>query len=369
MTAINSIPFFFKSHADTNNGGLPQSLPFYLYFDNDLKMFRQKSTPELIAVLDKIYKQGSLVEGSVSSESGKVYIEKMISYIFDHFNFKNDSIVLEVGFGSGILLKELKQKGIQHLTGIEPGNHKRTDGLDGIKLIKDFFPSEHFKSKADLIYSFGILEHIEDPLSFLMGQINQLSENGKIIFSVPNCEPYLKEGDLSVFIHEHYSYFTHESIIRLVNKTGFKLEDISVIEGAFVVTICKNAKDCQIAYESVSEEDFNKNVLIHLEKINYFFDKYAQSEIAVYAPARAVNALFIAKKTNVRLVDDNSELHGRYLPSLLSPVESYDELVLNPPKCLLVFSRTFGERIKQKCKSDKRLQQTLIVTLNDLDNN
>ncbi|HRH58547.1 MAG TPA: class I SAM-dependent methyltransferase, partial [Chitinophagales bacterium] len=232
MTVINSIPFFFKSHTDTNNGGLPQSLPFYLYYDNDLKMFRQKSTPELITVLDEVYKQGSLVEGSVSSESGKVYIEKMINYIFDHFHFKKDTVVLEVGFGSGILLKELKQKGIQHLTGIEPGNHKRVDGLKDIQLIKDFFPSEHFKIKADLIYSFGILEHIEDPLSFLTEQINQLSENGKIIFSVPNCEPYLKEGDLSVFIHEHYSYFTRESIIKLVNKIGFEIEDISVIEGA-----------------------------------------------------------------------------------------------------------------------------------------
>ncbi len=277
MTAINSIPFFFKSHADTNNGGLPQSLPFHLYFDNDLKMFRQKSTPELIAVLDEVYKQGSLVEGSVSSESGKVYIDKIINYIFEHFDFKKDSTVLEVGFGSGILLKELKQKGIQHLTGIEPGSHKRVDGLEGVKLIKDFFPSEHFTSKADLIYSFGILEHIEDPESFLKEQINQLSENGKIIFSVPNCEPYLKEGDLSVFIHEHYSYFTHESMIKLVHKTGFKIEDISVIEGAFIVTICKNTEDRAISYETISEEDFNKKTFTHLDKINIFDKYYNQS--------------------------------------------------------------------------------------------
>jgi 2-polyprenyl-3-methyl-5-hydroxy-6-metoxy-1,4-benzoquinol methylase len=368
MNIIKDLPFFFKSNSEKNNGGFSQSLPFHLYYDNDLKMFRQKTNRELTLILDEIYKKGSLVEGSVSSESGKVYLEEFINYLFDHFDFNVNTRVLEVGFGSGIILKQLKERDIKNLTGIEPGNHKPVNSLEGIKLIKDFFPSQQFNEKVDLIFSFGILEHIEDPITFIRSQIAQISEKGKIIFAVPNCEPYIKEGDLSIFIHEHYSYFTTQSIINLVNKTGFFIEDISVIEGSFAVTICKNKISSLSEYEIIPENEIMEKIEAFTIRLNHFLSKYSQKEIAIYAPVRAMNALFIIGKTNVRLVDDNIELHGRYLPTLSSPIESYTQLTLNPPKCLLIFSRTFGERLKQKCKSDRRLDNTLILTLNDLDN-
>lgn len=369
MALVKTLPFFFKSHTDSNNGGFPPSFPFHLYFDDELKMFRQKPTPELTDVLNEVYKNGSLVEGSISSESGKVYVEKIINYLFEHFNFNQKSTVLEVGFGSGILLKELKIKGVKNLTGIEPGDHPKVDGLEGVKLIKDFFPSPFISGQYDLIYSLLVLEHIEDPVEYIRELIKRVNINGKIIFGVPNCEPYLKEGDLSIFIHEHYSYFTKESIVNLVSKTDFKIEDISVIEGSFIVTISKNGKDSKLNYDLMAESFFTEKINIFTEKINTLFYNYKQTEIAIYAPTRALNYLFITKKTDVRLIDDNSELHGRYLPALTSRVESYEALVLNPPKCLLIFSRTFGRRLKQKCQSDDRLKHTLIVTLDDLDNN
>lgn len=369
MNIIKSLPFFFKSHNDSENGGYPKSFPFNLYYDNELKMFRQKTSIELNTLLDEIYENGSLVEGSTSSESGKVYVNKILNYLFQHFKFIDNSKILEIGFGSGILLKELKNKGVKNLFGIEPGNHSRIDGLDGIELIKDFYPSNKLTSKMDLIFSFGIIEHIENPLSFLEEQIKQLSENGKIIFGVPNCEPYLKVGDLSIFLHEHFNYFTKESIVKLINKTNFNINDISIIEGALFVTICKtNYSNLIIDYDTFTKEIFTKHISSQCENIDILLNKYSQSEIAIYAPIRALNILFITNNTSVRLVDDNSELHGRYLPSLVSKVESYDELLLNPPKCLLIFSRTFGDRIKQKCQLEKKLENTLIITLNDLEN-
>jgi len=367
MIAIDVLPFFFKALTDSNNDGKPHFLKFLLYYDEDLKMFRQKSTNELNSELLEIYKNGSLVEGSVSSESGKIYINQIISYLFENFNLKKDSSVLEIGFGSGVLLKELKLQGLEKLAGIEPGNHKVVEGLGGINLIRDFFPTALFKDKVDLIYSFGILEHLEDPLSFLTSQINQINENGRIIFSVPNCEPYLNEGDLSIFIHEHFSYFTRDSIINLVKKTGFKTLDISVIEGALIATIGKQGKELETNNSLISKDVYFTKANNLSNRISNLFQNYSESEIAIYAPMRAMNLLFISNKLNVRLIDDSTELHGKYLPSLSSKIESFEELLVNPPKCLLIFSRTFGERIKQKCIMNIQLKNTEIILLSDFE--
>ncbi len=367
MFTLDKLPFFFKSHSGNDNGGFPEIMPFHLYYDNELTMFRQKPSTELVNILNEVYKQGSLVEGSISSESGIVYRKKIVSYILSQFSIQDTSKVLEVGFGSGAILKELMEQGVKNLTGIEPGDHVHVNGLEGITLIRDYFPSRLLTQKFDLIYSLLVLEHIEDPLIYLLNLISALNENGKIIFAVPNCEPYLKEGDISIFIHEHFSYFTKSSIFKLVNKTNLNIEDISIIEGAFIVTMSNTIGAVSVTEDTICQNAFYKSVNEHINKLGTLFSKYKNSDLAIYAPTRALNILFVSGHIAVRLIDDNSELQQRYLPVLTSVVESFETMALNPPKCILIFSRTFGERLKEKCLSDLRLRNTIVMSLNDLD--
>lgn len=366
MYAITELPFFYKSHSKPDNGGEPMTLPFHLYFDDDLKMFRQRPTTDLIKRLVDIYLNGSLVEGSISSESGKVYVDKVIDYIFGNFNLQKDSKILEIGFGSGIILKKIKSKGINNLTGIDPGSHSLVDGLESVHLIKDFFPSNHIKGEFDLIFALLVLEHIENPIEYLHSMISILAEDGKIIIGVPNCEPYINEGDLSMLIHEHFNYFTTKGIIQIISKINFQIEDISIIEGSFIMTISKKGKANNFINKPASLNDYNQKVQSFLGKLSSIVSNYQPNKLAIYAPTRAINALFLINKSQFRLVDDNSELHGHYLPSFSSPVESFDEMAKNPPECVLIFSRTFGERIKSKCKKDNRLKAVRVLTLNDL---
>jgi 2-polyprenyl-3-methyl-5-hydroxy-6-metoxy-1,4-benzoquinol methylase len=368
LDSLKSIPFFFQSHPKSDNGGFPETLPFHLFFDNELKMFRQKPTARLRKTLDQVYRNGSLAEGSISSGFGVVYIDKIINYLFKNFSFIETDRILEVGFGSGVLLRELNQKGVKNLTGIEPGNHHRVEGLSEVKLVSDFFPSKFISEQYNLIYSMLVLEHIEDPLQFINNLIEQVTNNGKIIFGVPNCEPYLKKGDISIFIHEHFSYFTIESSIMLIKKKVFQIEDISIIEGAFLVTISRKASGYKYRYDLIPENLFVSKIHNYINNIISLLKNYDQRKVAIYAPIRALNFLYLAGKTNVRLVDDNFELKGRFLPSLSSSVESFEDLVLTPPEIIIIFSTTFGERIKEKCKSDSRLQDTLVLTLNEIGN-
>lgn len=104
-----------------------------------------------------------------------------------------------------------------------------------------------------------------------------------------------------------------------------------------------------------------------MSKLNNLFSEYKDQELAIYAPNRALNALYLSGKTNFRLIDDNTEVHGKFLPTLQSKIESSRDIGEVPPKAILIFSRTFGERIKGKCLADTRLEKTLVLTLNDID--
>ena len=50
-----------------------------------------------------------------------------------------------------------------------------------------------------------------------------LKNNGKIFIDVPNLKEIIKLGGFGLFFHEHISYFSLETLRRLLNNNGFKV--------------------------------------------------------------------------------------------------------------------------------------------------
>lgn len=348
-------------------------LPIDIFYDDELKMLRCQESEFLVETLNNVYLQGSLVDGSISSESGVVYVPQLVDFIVNNCQSNRSARILEIGFGKGIILKNLKERGFKNLLGIEPGNHEMLPGMEQIEIVNDFFPSNMIEGKLDIICHFAVWEHISDPVQFIKNQLTQLNEEGAIIFGVPNCEPYVKKGDLSMFLHEHYSYFTSESIEKTVILAGGSLEYIQVIEGMLVGRITNiNAAAKPITPDmrvtkGFGEKHYWENVEYVNNALKTFFSNYSLArEVAVYVPGRCINALYLLGLKEVRLVDDNSEMRNRYLPYFESAIESFEDVCLNPPTAILVYSHTFGNRIKEKCLKDARLKYTLVVTIDEI---
>lgn len=367
---IDKLPFYYKAHLKNDNGGLPQTVPFDLYYDEDLELLKQKPSDSLKELLAKVYLDGSLVDGSVSSESGLHYVSPVVKYVSDHAKLNSESKVLEIGFGSGIFLSEFVKLGVKEVVGIEPGNHKLCDNLDGVRLFSDFYPSEQFTDKVDLIFHCLVLEHIEDPVSFLKYQKGQLSVSGKIVFLVPNEEPFLAAGDCSSFIHEHFNFFTKRSVKNVVERAGLHIHDISIIEGLLAVTVGLEISD----YSGKDPDYFKFDYQTYMRKISEGLAKLEgivkrfdnDSDIAIYVPGRGMNFMYLLNRSDFRLVDDSTEIQGKYLPFLNKPIESWEELIKNPPSAILIFSRTFGEKIKKRCLEIPGLTKCEILTLDDI---
>lgn len=105
----------------------------------------------------------------------------------------NDKI-LEIGCGKGSFISKLEQMG-NHCVGLELGFSNPSNPTIFDQTIEHF--SKTSSEKFDIICGFQILEHIVDVEGFLKSVLLCLNPNGKIIFSVPNNDSFIKDAGYS----------------------------------------------------------------------------------------------------------------------------------------------------------------------------
>lgn len=163
---------------------------------------------------------------SQSSSSLEIY-EKVCKLIKKYVN--KDEKILDVGCGSGDMLKLLKLDGYKHLTGLDPSKmsiDKLLDaGIFGIKGSIYDKPSGDMYGKFDIIILSGVLEHLYDLKNSIENLRKYLNRSGKILCIIPNSlEYYLYPLPLPHYINiEHINHFSPNSLISLFSASGFSL--------------------------------------------------------------------------------------------------------------------------------------------------
>jgi SAM-dependent methyltransferase len=366
----STLPFYFEATEDNNNAGFPKTFAFDIFYDDELKMYRQNNSQALKDVLDKAYLTGSMLSGGMNDVVvGGKRVDDAYNFIYKHYGITKDTKVLEIGCGEGQVLQRLAKDGVS-CVGLEPGPQVMQIAGENLSIIKDFFPSPQVKDKFDLILHFGVLEHISDPVNFLLQQQQHLKEDGVIICAFPNCEPDLEAGDISMFLHEHYNYFSKEGIINAAPKANLSVEAIEEGPGGgflFVKMVpSTTVNKSTVQYKTYTDEEFRTKMGIFNQAIADYFKDTDQADVAIYCPLRAMNVFYTAGITDCRLIDDNINLQGKYLPAFSKKVESFEELKANPPKKIFIYSKTFDKVIKEKCLKEEAFASTEISSLRDI---
>ncbi|MDO8873706.1 MAG: class I SAM-dependent methyltransferase [Methanoregula sp.] len=378
---IGSLPFVFKPLLEPSNGGdIPDFLPFSLDIDKKTGTLIQSKNKYVEKILSKAYLTGSEISGMMDDHGiGELYAQDFIKFLNKTLktdNFKNLKI-LEIGCGTGYLLYQLKNRGAD-VIGIEPGLQGQI-GAERFKIpiVRDFFPSSKITGKFDIIILYAFLEHIPDISQFFKEVMKYLNQNGKMFISVPDCEPYIKTGDLSFIFHEHWSFFTSDTLQNSITLSTKLAGDIkkSHFGGLLYASILSNdlkkqPDDNAIESQKILAKQFQILAQNDLEKITDFFKSATQHKytMGVFVPGRAINILSLIKSRidlpKLRFFDDNPVLYRTYYPGFNVPIENRQELVRDPPELLIIFTHSFGEKIKRELGDS--LKDLRIITWDDL---
>ncbi|MBF0386254.1 MAG: methyltransferase domain-containing protein [Candidatus Omnitrophica bacterium] len=138
-------------------------------------------------------------------------------------NFLRYDSILEIGCGDGYLLRELKKMGGRGLAGLEP-SLPSDSCRNGIRLIKGF-ASEGVRlpRRYEFLFSAYVMEHVENIRGFMRFCLANLKPDGEMYFIVPNALKAMKDGDLSLFTHQHIQYFMPSTVRRLMESYGFEV--------------------------------------------------------------------------------------------------------------------------------------------------
>lgn len=153
--------------------------------------------------------------------------EKASSFL----NSYTDKNILEIGPGSGTFLKFLQEKG-NTCVGLELNpNSIQNNELNSydirIESILDHVPQN--KNKYDVVCSFQVMEHVSEIKDIIEASVQILKPGGKLLFSVPNNNPFLYRFDklntLNLPPH-HLNLWDEESLMKLSKFFQLKIIDI-----------------------------------------------------------------------------------------------------------------------------------------------
>jgi SAM-dependent methyltransferase len=152
----------------------------------------------------------------------------MILPLADKFQQKGMASWLDIGCGSGYLLKCLQERGWDAI-GVEPGEWGQIAAQRrGLLVIKGLIDETTFNRTFDIVSAVDVLEHTTNPLRFLKLAYQYLNESGRLVVAIPfadsfNARLYGRYWSM-VEPPNHCQYFTTRSLDKLLAVTGLEIE-------------------------------------------------------------------------------------------------------------------------------------------------
>jgi 2-polyprenyl-3-methyl-5-hydroxy-6-metoxy-1,4-benzoquinol methylase len=359
---VGKLQFYWrmKNNPKKEINVVPDFVEFSFSFDPINQLIIQQKNKNTLEYLDTIYKEnfnvGYLQEGhALANLYGDDFLNFLIEGI-QKYNPKTKKIS-EIGAGGCFILNQLKEYNFT-LRAIDPSPISVESGRKlGIQVIEEFYPCKKQSILSDLIFHYDVLEHIENPVTFLNHNYDDLEEGGIVIIAVPDCSEYIKYGDISMILHEHINYFDEQSLKNVVQASNLNFLEIRKSNyGKVLYCIArkeKNSTPVTLTSNHTKFQLFKQNLLSLKDNIlNHIRSEVEKGKsIGFYIPLRALPYLSLLKNTekySIRFFDDNPALKNTFFDGFDIPVENMENLISRPVNTLYILSEAFGHKIKNK---------------------
>jgi len=189
----------------------------------------------LVQVCDIIHKKFLFANYLYLTSASKPIVDHFAKYakniVKDYLHKKNKPLVIEIGSNDGSLLKEFKKFGISIL-GIEPAaNIAKLANRSGIMTKNVFFTSAlanslSAKYRANVIIANNVVGHVDNLKDLVKGVKTLLIDDGIFVLEVPYIIELIRNLEFDTIYHEHLSYFSLLSLIRLFQQFDFEIFDV-----------------------------------------------------------------------------------------------------------------------------------------------
>jgi 2-polyprenyl-3-methyl-5-hydroxy-6-metoxy-1,4-benzoquinol methylase len=365
---LGDVPFYWRTKASPGEppSDIPARLPFAFTVDNASGLVLQRRDPQVLKWLERVYREdanvGYLQDGHALAES---YGGEFIDF------FARASALLprpprsaaDIGCGGVYLLRKVRERGLT-VKGIDPSPVTAAAGRRaGIEIVPDFYPSPSLTERFDVLFHYDVLEHVDDPVTFLRAHHANLADGGALVFAVPDCTHHIAMGDVSMVLHEHLNYFDAQSLAHVVRSAGFEPVLLEAAKHGGVLLCCARPS---VAPAPEPRADAAQLFAAFRTRAVAALDAFAEvatrePELGLYVPLRAFAYLSrLPGNVKLRFFDDDSGLRGRFYDGFDVAVENRQDLVARPARQVVVCSLAFGARIAERVRAESPQQRVIL---------
>lgn len=313
------------------------------------------------------------------SDSWLKHCEKYCGLVKSRFNLGKQSFVVEVASNDGYLLQYFVRDGVPVL-GIEPAANVAKVAVEkGVPTLVRFFGTAVAKElvaegrSADLVLGNNVLAQVPDLNDFVEGLKILLKTEGVLTLEFPHLLRLIELNEFDTIYHEHFSYFSLISTIKIMEAHGLRVFDVDELKshgGSLRVYACRAESkthgiepnvdkiirdeiqaglDRTTGYESFARQV--KETKLALLEFLLTAAKQGKKVAGYGAPGKSATLLHycgIGRDLIEYTVDRSPYKQGRYLPGSHIPIYHPDRIRETKPDYVVILPWNLKDEIVQQ---------------------
>ncbi len=313
------------------------------------------------------------------SDSWLKHCEKYCNEMKTRFGLGKQSFVAEVASNDGYLLQYFVRLGVPVL-GIEPAANVAKAAVEkgvptlvrffGIQVAKELAAEGH---TADLVVGNNVLAQVPDLNDFVEGLKILLKPEGVLTLEFPHLLRLIELNEFDTIYHEHFSYFSMISTIKIMEAHGLRVFDVDELKshgGSLRVFACRASSQAHALAPNVQKvitdeinakldriegyESFARQVKeTKLDLVEFLLTAAKQGKrVAGYgAPGKSATLIHycgIGKDLIEYTVDRSPYKQGRFLPGSHIPIFHPDRIRQTKPDYVVILPWNLKDEIMEQ---------------------
>lgn len=285
--------------------------------------------------------------------------------------------VLDIACNDGTQLDSFRKLGWKTF-GVDPAKNLFQIALDKGHLVRNaFWPIEYIK--VDVITAQNVCAHTPDPLAFLKGVHDCLTDTGTAYIQTSQSQMY-QRNEFDTTYHEHISFFSVNSMQTLAHRAGLVLTDVQLtpIHGdSYVFTLKHKGADVKPSVQKMIAQEvsdgrhrqsfytqFGQNAKDILTQFKDIVDLFRQNGTKVIGYGAAAKGMTVLNANNIQLdwiVDDNELKQGLLTPGTDIEIKDRSSLDLDEEIVIVPLAWNFFNEIKENVEGIRQGKPTKFI--------